>query len=684
MPKAFLFESRTCPHFTDGNKRDPSSRGLKNSDSASINRYFIRMENKELTSGEKIGPYRILRKAGEGGMGEVYQGWDDDLDRPVAIKIMSEKAARDPELKDRFRGEGRVLARLRHSHIVALYAQGDHQGLPYMVMEWIEGKTLDEFLVHHPLGLTMLVDIFHQILEGLEAAHSLAIVHRDLKPQNIIVSHDLQIKIIDFGVAKDHRDHLSYETTANIIVGTAHYFAPEVVVGQAATPQSDLYSLGLVFYYALVGQRPFEGKSNLEILEKIRTTDLTLPSRVQILLPVALQTFFLRLTKRNLQQRFQSARKALDELDAVDLNELPADLCISPSSRIYIANSAEVRRLCKDEQLNEFETRLVVNLALDYQATEDYKADVTEKIDLAPVLNINVTSLKEGIRRYRLARSAIISHKTMSQSLYIEPSIQRRSLFIPGLLMSIVLGSLWIGFDKQNHRAVTPLSKAKSTEKVLRSPNEVPVERIPKKDPVDGKTYPLPELKPGTQISIRTSIFRDGDPNPDAKIGINRNWVLKKKEAGSLFWESPEGGQWVATLDLMAPPQYFKTNYENGDREVKTAFIGDPKALFPLYAGKSISYGVVGSEKSKAGEVSLNKFNYKCVVENEEKTRVRAGDFDTIVVSCKGDAPPFLEDKFHYAPKLQHWVLRETSQDVGIERVRRKTRHELMGYVLPR
>lgn len=652
------------------------------------------MANKELEADELVGTYRVVRKVGEGGMGEVYEAWDGNLNRSVAIKIMNSAASTDGEMIERFRSEGRVLARLRHPNVVALYAQGEHNGCPYMAMEFVEGMTVDEFLIHHPCSLTALVDFFRQMLEGVGAAHAAGIIHRDIKPQNIIVGQDLQVKIIDFGVAKDHADHLSLQTTLNMVVGTAHYFAPELVSGKMANAQTDLFSLGLVFHYMITGDRPFEGKGNLEILEKIRTTDVVLGSKVSSLLPEALRNVLVRLTQRNPALRFRSAKEALDELDAVDLNELPPDLCVAPSPRIFLANAAEVRRLCKDQQLSWFESRFVVNIAIEGQKTESPSADSTQPINLMPVVTLSDAAIMEGVRRYRLARSTMISRKTASQALYVEPiPRQKMSVGMPLLFVAILGLSAWAWMDY----TAKPSSKVKIAIGEEWPPHKPsPTAKIPAKVPerkeasvetptkAEDPGIPLPSLKLGTKFTVRTDALLE---NGSVSFSLRTEWVLDHVEDDVLSFRAPNGGVWDEQRNSIAPVLNYVSPGGEEVRKIQSVtnlIKGNPSEIYPLKVGNKTTFKVESAERPRKKETRYRHYTLNCEVLRMENLTVGAGRFDTAVIECKDQVEPKNYLLIHYSPRLQRWVRFETKMLNERNEFERHLVFEVVGFSLPR
>ena len=211
--------------------------------------------------------YRIERPLGQGGMATVYLAQDDELDRPVALKILAENLAGDATFRDRFEREARLAARLNHPNVVRVFDVGESDGRPFIVMEYVEGDTLaDELGRHGPLPRDRAVDLALQMCRGLEAAHASGLVHRDVKPRNLLLRPDGVLKIADFGIARAAES--TRLTEIGTILGTAAYLAPEQAEGVEANPAADLYSVGAVLYELLTGRVPYTATSLVELAAK--------------------------------------------------------------------------------------------------------------------------------------------------------------------------------------------------------------------------------------------------------------------------------------------------------------------------------------------------------------------------------------------------------------------------------
>ena len=280
-----------------------------------------------LSDGTRLGSYEILSALGAGGMGEVYRARDTRLDRDVAIKILPEAFAADAERVARFQREAKVLASLNHPHIAAIYGLEDADGVKALVMELVEGETLEEKLRHGGLPVDEALSIARQIAEALEAAHERGIIHRDLKPANIKVRPDGTVKVLDFGLAKafDPTGSSSpsatmsptismHATQAGVLLGTAAYMPPEQAKGHAVDKRADLWSFGCVLFEMLAGRRPFEGATISDVLAKIIERDPdwnALPAKT----PRSIRTLLRRCLEKDPRRRLDSAAVARLEIE---------------------------------------------------------------------------------------------------------------------------------------------------------------------------------------------------------------------------------------------------------------------------------------------------------------------------------------------------------------------------------
>lgn len=267
-----------------------------------------------VTKGQKInGRYEIIKSIGEGGMANVYLAYDTILDRNVAIKVLRGDLANDEKFVRRFQREALSASSLSHPNIVAMYDVGEDDGLYYIVMEYVEGKTLKQLLKKRgSLTLSEAIDIMLQLTDGMAHAHDSYIVHRDLKPQNIMIQDDGQIKITDFGIAMALNS--TQLTQTNSVMGSVHYLPPEQAAGKGATIKSDIYSMGIIFYELLTGELPFKGDSAVEIALKQMKEPLPDVHKLNNDIPQSIENIILKATAKNPKNRYDDAKSMHNDL----------------------------------------------------------------------------------------------------------------------------------------------------------------------------------------------------------------------------------------------------------------------------------------------------------------------------------------------------------------------------------
>jgi serine/threonine protein kinase/tetratricopeptide (TPR) repeat protein len=308
---------------------------------------------------------------GAGGMGDVYRARDVRLDREVAVKVLKPNISADLQGLQRFEREARAVASLNHPNICTLYDLGEQDGIRFIVMELLEGRTLKDVLSSGSPGLAMLIRWGMQVSSALQAAHSRGIVHRDVKPGNIFIQQDGTAKLLDFGLAK-FLESADDETTAvendatttatlhGVALGTVPYMSPEQARGEPATPKSDLFSFGSVLYEMATGRRAFPGSCTAELLAAILDSTPITPSRQNPELPVALDRIIERLLEKSPEARFGNAQ------------ELAAALAAVSQARVEVQRAPE-QPMHQPDQLQSLAVLPLIDLSPD--GREDYFAD---------------------------------------------------------------------------------------------------------------------------------------------------------------------------------------------------------------------------------------------------------------------------------------------------------------------
>ena len=258
--------------------------------------------------------YRIVDKIGVGGMADVYLGEDTLLGRQVAIKVLHANFANDDEFVTRFKREAQAAGKLNHPNIVNMYDVGFDQDLHYIVMEYVDGETLKEYITRHGrLSIDEAVKFTIAIAEGLEHAHTMGIVHCDIKPHNVIITRTGRVKVTDFGIARAMNATNTVMYT-NSILGSAHYLSPEQASGKPVDGNTDIYSLGVVLYEMLTGRVPFEGETPIAVALKHVREKVAPPTRYNPSIPPLLEAVVMKALSKNPADRFDSISDMISDL----------------------------------------------------------------------------------------------------------------------------------------------------------------------------------------------------------------------------------------------------------------------------------------------------------------------------------------------------------------------------------
>jgi serine/threonine protein kinase/tetratricopeptide (TPR) repeat protein len=291
-------------------------------------------------SGALIGPYQLIKELGRGGMGKVYRAYDTRLGRIAALKVLPSKHSSQERVM-RFQREARAASSLNHPNIITIYDFGVANGRDYIVSEFVDGRTLRSFINDSDFSLNKIIDVVVQVASALEAAHAAGIVHRDIKPENIMVRPDGYVKVLDFGLAKlteqeGSEEHSlrrgaggdaggpsggpinsNFETRTGMLVGTLKYMSPEQARGDKVDQRSDLFSLGIILYELVTGQRPFDGETWHHTMVAITDVEPAPIAAEVVNAPAELQRIISKVLAKKRDERYQTARELLNDLEAL-------------------------------------------------------------------------------------------------------------------------------------------------------------------------------------------------------------------------------------------------------------------------------------------------------------------------------------------------------------------------------
>jgi eukaryotic-like serine/threonine-protein kinase len=292
--------------------------------------------------------YEVDKPLGRGGMAQVFRGTDRVLGRTVAIKVLDQKHRNDAKFVTRFRREAQAAAGINHPNVVSVFDTGSEDGLHYIVMEYVDGETLDDVLAREKvLPPERVVAIAEPVARALDAAHQKGMVHRDVKPGNIMLDRSGTVKVVDFGIARAAADDTLTQT--GIVLGTAAYLSPEQAQGVAVDPRSDVYSLGCVLYEMLTGRKPFTGDSALAIAYKHVREDPAPPSQVNPDIPPELEAVVMTAMAKDPAQRFPSGGAMQEALSAAATGEMPAMAAVGAGATEPLPGSGDTAVMTTQE-----------------------------------------------------------------------------------------------------------------------------------------------------------------------------------------------------------------------------------------------------------------------------------------------------------------------------------------------
>ena len=301
--------------------------------------------------------YKIIKSIGEGGMANVYLAFDTILEREVAVKILRGDLAEDEKFVRRFQREANSASSLKHPNIVEVYDVGEDDGKYFIVMEYINGKTLKSLIKKRGiLTLEEVIDIMLQLTSAVSCAHDSYIIHRDIKPQNVMILEDGRVKITDFGIAMALNNNELTQT--NSVMGSVHYLPPEQANGSGSTIKSDIYSLGILMFELLTGKLPFKGENAVEIAIKQMREPIPSVKSISPDIPQSVENVVLKACAKNPKNRYDTAREMFEDIKT----------CMDP------VRSDEKRIVYKYPENDLDETKVMPNLS----RLNNHKEDVEE------------------------------------------------------------------------------------------------------------------------------------------------------------------------------------------------------------------------------------------------------------------------------------------------------------------
>ena len=298
---------------------------------------------------QTVGEYRIVDFLGAGGMGEVYRAVHSKIGRVAAVKVLTAQAAQGSGFVQRFLNEASIQARLKHPNVATLYDFCEVEGQPCIIMEYVDGQTISERVSAYsaPLPLSETVYVFEKVCEALDYVHRHGVIHRDIKSNNIKISSEGEVKLLDFGIAKGQETQQL--TQAGSVIGTLQYLAPELIRGGAADASGDIWALGVLLYEMVTGRVPFEADTLGDLCDRIGNAEYTPPARVNPTLPREVAAVVARCLKKSPQERYRSAGELL--ADARKLSAAVSKPGVSPTVSEAASEYAEAKATGRTSRL---------------------------------------------------------------------------------------------------------------------------------------------------------------------------------------------------------------------------------------------------------------------------------------------------------------------------------------------
>lgn len=412
-----------------------------------------------LANGTELGAYTIVRLIGRGGMGEVYEAYENRLQRRVALKVIAPAKAGtygEVDLVRRFLQEARTLAQINHPNVVTIYSIDRVNDVQFIAMEYVEGASFKDLFSLFALSADEAAPIFLQLLEGLKALHDNRILHRDIKPHNLMIRPNGQVKILDFGIAKRLNDRNRENTTVGIVVGTLSYLPPEVLYGSPATPRSDLWSMGAIFFECMVGQ-PLVSMSSIKVkgARAASDSDVIFPADSLSWIPQEMRAIVGKLCDRAPELRYENAAQAMEDIRHFQMNRPP--LSPGAAKAFYLAideiddlkESTDRKQLSDSKRKREFTVDVLGGQMPSFQPVE---IEHPSEPIISGVVRDSISARRKAQDRMRFAKL----------------QWQTPAMIIGAVLVAVLLTAKIVGGKNDDSRR----SEVQSDELKLVSPSE--------------------------------------------------------------------------------------------------------------------------------------------------------------------------------------------------------------------
>ena len=580
--------------------------------------------------------YKILDHLGTGGMATVWLGYDTILDRQVAIKTFKIDA-NDEDAVKRFNREAKAVTSLSHPNIVSIYDVENEGEFYYLILEYVEGMTLKDYMVKNPrIPIETIVHIAKQIAAGLSHAHQNGIIHRDIKPQNILMNENLTCKITDFGIARAYGDTTLTQT--NQMLGTVYYLSPEQARGNVATAQSDIYSLGILIFEMITGQIPFKGESAVAIALKHLQEELPDIDKYRENVPQSVKNIVLQATMKNPNERYISSKELFEDLSTV-LNperlyenkytgfKIPAEPVKNYNQTQYLDNSSNNNQYGYNDYNNED----------DYY---DYEED-----------NRHNNNNNNNNRRYQQVNNQKNNYNNVSKRDEKEETSKAKHIFLAILaIVTIVVGTFFIyNYVIGSNSVSAPDVRNKTLEEAkvaivkagleVGDVTEVASDDVKEKTVIDSDPKAGKKVKKGSKVDLRVSSGKKTVDMPNF-VGMDEETV--KKNASKLGFKnitvekvesnSYESGKVVsqnirAGLEIIPKEKELIIQVSTGKKKVTMPnLVGEDsttvESTIASYGFKNVTYREEYSDKETGTVISQSIRTGSNIVPSDESLEI--------------------------------------------------------------
>lgn len=580
-----------------------------------------------------LGPYRLVRCIGRGGMAEVYEAFEETLQRSVAVKVMSREFSANLEAVDRLKRESQILAQIKNPHVVTVYTYGTHRDIPFIGMELVNGEPLAAVMNEYVMSVKTVLTIMRQAMEGLKAIHDKGIVHHDIKPANIVIEDQMNVKIIDFGVSR------SFGRTDMGTYGTTGYIAPELFAGKMATLQSDIWALGITFFELVTGSKAVQHLSQEKPISSDANIVMKFMSACPLWAPPELRDILKKMCEAPLEKRYSCMAEVIEDFSRIDFKKITTFSSNDGIHRIReISNYSEVEKQALGFGLKVPDFKIIAVKALGESeeasgGEEEDPSDRTMLLTRSLSVKLNPLVVEKATRLYILA-----SKKEMSIPRTV-PEVERSQrgfrmggfILGAGLMSMVLLGIFLSGSLREETPPPKPAVAANETAAV-RDPAAaekpaVNIEGPPK------KTAPLPDAQIG-----------------DSYIFGRVRMTATEKKDGLVKWVYSNGSEfWTTRSGFFGAVKFKGTRLGEGYNHYD---IAEAEKFFPLEVGKTKTLWVKNKNDESSAESLLQ---ITCTVEMIETIQVPAGEFETFRVKCT-DMRGVVNKVYWYSAELGHFV----------------------------